>query len=107
MYVPASVYASGDKAAFASSYMYRASGGGCMSFYYHMYGAGQGTLNIYTHQVRSARKCFSTALSSGKQNVSFLLRCTVDSSPVLAFEVSEGNENEENDLRKTYERLDK
>jgi len=50
MYVSSSYSQKGDKAALGSEFMYKPFDGHCVKFWYHMYGDGQGTLNVWTHE---------------------------------------------------------
>ena len=51
MYVSSSYAQKGDKAAYGSEFMYKPFDGHCVKFWYHMHGDGQGTLNVWTHEV--------------------------------------------------------
>ena len=51
MYVASSYAQNGDKAAIGTEFMYKPFDGHCMKFWYHMFGEGQGILNVWTHEV--------------------------------------------------------
>jgi len=50
MYVASSYAQNGDKAAIGTEFMYKPFDGHCMKFWYHMFGEGQGILNVWTHE---------------------------------------------------------
>ena len=51
MYVASKYAQKGDKASIGTEFMYKPFDGHCMKFWYHMFGEGQGTLNVWTHEV--------------------------------------------------------
>ena len=72
MYIESSgVHHPGDKAWLVSETIPapRSPAGGCVSFWYHMYGAGIGTLNVYTRTASSQNRTLIWTVSGNQGNV--------------------------------------
>ena len=65
MYVEASTGSAGDKTTLTSTYFYRQTHSQCLTFWYHMYGASIGTLNVYSTSFFLKRLVWTKSGSQG------------------------------------------
>ena len=92
MYIEASHLVYGQKARLSSRPLRGVTGRQCLTFFYHMYGAGTGLLNVYLKQEGSSEESLLWR-RRGEQSISWL-RALIEYSCESQHQVSQGRQNQ-------------
>ena len=97
MYIEASHLVYGQKARLSSRPLRGVTGTQCLTFFYHMYGAGTGLLNVYLKKEGSSEESLLWR-RRGEQSISWL-RALIEYSCERQHQVSRGRQSQVTETR--------